>query len=127
MVCILFSLHTIVSTKNGLYIARCVRLVPGSDGQQKWYVKNVFHDYEFSLFSNFDELVPADPRVKDWPMMSSPFPTMALCIFYAYFSKVLAPKLMANRKAFDLRNILVVYNLFQTVFSAWIFYEVSTV
>lgn len=59
--------------------------------------------------------------------MSSPFPTLALCIFYAYFSKVLAPKLMANRKAFDLRNILVVYNLFQTVFSAWIFYEVSII
>lgn len=57
--------------------------------------------------------------------MSSPFPTLALCIFYAYFSKILAPKLMANRKPFDLRNILVVYNLFQTIFSAWIFYEVS--
>lgn len=70
---------------------------------------------------------PIDPRVKDWPMMSSPFPTLALCIFYAYFSKVLAPKLMANRKAFDLRNLLVAYNLFQTVFSAWIFYEVSII
>lgn len=32
---------------------------------------------------------------------------------------------MANRKPFDLRNTLVVYNLFQTVFSIWIFYEVS--
>uniref|UniRef100_A0A336MLV6 Elongation of very long chain fatty acids protein n=1 Tax=Culicoides sonorensis TaxID=179676 RepID=A0A336MLV6_CULSO len=65
----------------------------------------------------------SDPRVKDWPMMSSPFPTLALCLFYAYFSKTLAPKLMANRKPFDLRNILIVYNLFQTVFSIWIFYE----
>lgn len=36
------------------------------------------------------------------------------------------PKLMANRKPFDLRNTLVAYNLFQTVFSAWIFYEVSS-
>lgn len=58
-------------------------------------------------------------------MMSSPFPTLALCIFYAYFSKSLAPKIMANRKALDLRQVLVVYNLFQTIFSAWIFYEVS--
>uniref|UniRef100_A0A336MSK9 Elongation of very long chain fatty acids protein n=1 Tax=Culicoides sonorensis TaxID=179676 RepID=A0A336MSK9_CULSO len=69
----------------------------------------------------------SDPRVKDWPMMSSPFPTLALCLFYAYFSKTLAPKLMANRKPFDLRNILIVYNLFQTVFSIWIFYEVQFV
>lgn len=66
-----------------------------------------------------------DPRVNDWPMMSSPFPTLALCVFYAYFSKSLAPKIMANRKALDLRQVLVVYNLFQTIFSAWIFYEVS--
>ncbi|KAL0276860.1 UNVERIFIED_CONTAM: hypothetical protein PYX00_004334 [Menopon gallinae] len=65
----------------------------------------------------------SDPRVKDWSMMSSPFPTIAICIFYAYFSKVLGPKLMENRKPFDLRNILVVYNLLQTIFSMWIFYE----
>ncbi|XP_067617839.1 very long chain fatty acid elongase 7 [Eurosta solidaginis] len=65
----------------------------------------------------------SDPRVKDWPMMSSPFPTLALCVFYAYFSKSLAPRLMAKRKALDLRQILIYYNLFQTVFSAWIFYE----
>nr|AWJ25052.1 fatty acid elongase [Nilaparvata lugens] len=65
----------------------------------------------------------SDPRVNGWSMMSSPFPTLFICLFYAYFSKVLGPKLMENRKPFDLRNVLVVYNLFQTVFSTWIFYE----
>lgn len=64
----------------------------------------------------------SDPRVRDWPMMSSPFPTLALCVFYAYFSKSLAPKFMEKRKPMDLRKILVFYNLFQTIFSAWIFY-----
>lgn len=66
-----------------------------------------------------------DPRVQDWPLMSSPLPTMAICLFYAYFSKVLGPRIMANRKPMNLRNILVVYNFIQTIFSAWIFYEVS--
>ncbi|KAK6639800.1 Elongation of very long chain fatty acids protein 7 [Polyplax serrata] len=65
----------------------------------------------------------SDPRVKDWPMMSSPFPTLAICLFYAYFSKVLGPKIMENRKPFDLRKILIVYNLIQSIFSTWIFYE----
>uniref|UniRef100_A0A0K8TP99 Elongation of very long chain fatty acids protein n=1 Tax=Tabanus bromius TaxID=304241 RepID=A0A0K8TP99_TABBR len=65
----------------------------------------------------------SDPRVKDWPMMSSPLPTLALCVFYAYFSKSLAPKLMENRKPMDLRRVLVFYNFIQTIFSAWIFYE----
>ncbi|XP_017769545.1 PREDICTED: elongation of very long chain fatty acids protein AAEL008004-like [Nicrophorus vespilloides] len=65
----------------------------------------------------------SDPRVSDWPMMSSPIPTLAICMFYAYFSKVLGPKIMENRKPLNLRNVLIVYNCVQTIFSAWIFYE----
>lgn len=67
----------------------------------------------------------SDPRVNDWPMMSSPIPTLLICMSYAYFSKVLGPKMMENRKPFDLRGLLVMYNLVQTLFSSWIFYEVS--
>lgn len=32
---------------------------------------------------------------------------------------------MANRKPMDLRKVLVYYNAVQTIFSAWIFYEVE--
>lgn len=65
----------------------------------------------------------SDPRVNGWSMMSSPFPTLLICLSYCYFSRVLGPRLMENRKPFQLRKILIVYNLFQTLFSAWIFYE----
>jgi len=82
------------------------------------YILHDIYDWYRDLMDN-----KSDPRVKDWAMMSSPFPTIALCIFYAYFNKSLAPKFMANRKPFDLRKTLVIYNLFQTLFSAWIFYE----
>lgn len=68
----------------------------------------------------------SDPRVNGWPMLHSPFPTLFICLFYAYFAKNLGPRLMENRKPFQLKNILIVYNAIQTVFSAWIFYEVST-
>ncbi|KOB77937.1 Elongation of very long chain fatty acids protein, partial [Operophtera brumata] len=57
--------------------------------------------------------------------MSSPLPTLAACICYAYCSKVIGPRMMENRKPFEFRNILVVYNLAQTIFSAWIFYEMA--
>lgn len=70
-------------------------------------------------------LLISDSRVKDWPMMQSPLPTLSICIFYVYFCKSLAPRLMEKREAFNLRNTLIFYNLFQTVFSTWIFYEVS--
>lgn len=32
---------------------------------------------------------------------------------------------MENRKPFQLKNILIYYNLFQVIFSTWLFYEVS--
>lgn len=78
-----------------------------------------------NLINDHDSRFVADPRVNDWPMMSSPLPSLGLCLFYAYFSKVLGPRLMAGRQPFNLRKILIVYNFFQTIFSAWIFYEVS--
>ncbi|KAF7413403.1 hypothetical protein HZH68_001892 [Vespula germanica] len=82
-------------------------------------VADLIHGYR-DLMDN-----KSDPRVNDWVMMSSPFPTMAICLFYAYFSKVIGPKLMENKKPFNLRRLLIVYNLVQTLFSTWIFYEIE--
>ncbi|XP_076277733.1 very long chain fatty acid elongase AAEL008004 [Lasioglossum baleicum] len=65
----------------------------------------------------------SDPRVNDWAMMSSPFPTLAIVLCYVYFVKVLGPKLMENRKPFDLRRVMIFYNLFQVIFSTWLFNE----
>ncbi|XP_017847072.1 elongation of very long chain fatty acids protein AAEL008004 isoform X1 [Drosophila busckii] len=67
----------------------------------------------------------SDSRTKDWPMMSSPFPTLAVCLTYVYLVKVLGPRLMENRKPFHLQNFLVIYNASQVVFSAWLFYEIG--
>lgn len=65
----------------------------------------------------------ADPRLDGWPLMSSPLPTAILCLSYVYFVKVWGPRFMENRPAFRLKGVLLVYNLFQIVFSAWLFYE----
>jgi hypothetical protein len=66
----------------------------------------------------------ADPRVKDWPLMSSPFPTLAICLGYIYFVKVLGPWIMEHRKPMKFRGVLIVYNFVQVVLSSWLFYEV---
>ncbi|KAG7196479.1 hypothetical protein KM043_007920 [Ampulex compressa] len=65
----------------------------------------------------------ADARTTNWLLMSSPFPTLFICLIYVYVVKVLGPKLMENRKPFQLKNILIVYNFLQVLFSAWLFYE----
>lgn len=46
------------------------------------------------------------------------------CFFFCSF-QVIGPKLMENRKPFNLRYILILYNFIQVIFSAWLFYEVS--
>ncbi|XP_008554189.1 elongation of very long chain fatty acids protein AAEL008004 [Microplitis demolitor] len=78
-----------------------------------------------TLSENYHDLMDkkGDPRVNDWFMMSGPLPTLVICISYAYFVKVIGPKFMENRKPFSLRRIMIVYNLFQVIFSAWLFYE----
>ncbi|KAK0081258.1 hypothetical protein PV326_007777 [Microctonus aethiopoides] len=65
----------------------------------------------------------ADARTTNWFLMQSPFPTLLLCLGYVYLVKVLGPKVMENRKPFQLRNVMIAYNLFQVIFSTWIFYE----
>ncbi|XP_043282372.1 elongation of very long chain fatty acids protein AAEL008004-like [Venturia canescens] len=78
-----------------------------------------------TIISSYNDLMEnrSDQRVKDWFMMSSPFPTLLICLCYAYFVKRLGPRLMANRKPFVLRRTILVYNLIQVCFSIYIFNE----
>ncbi|XP_071445037.1 very long chain fatty acid elongase AAEL008004-like isoform X2 [Hetaerina americana] len=64
-----------------------------------------------------------DPRVKGWFLMSSPLPTLIICLTYVYLVKVLGPRIMGNRKPLELRRVLIGYNFFQVIFSSWLFYE----
>ncbi|KAK6635085.1 hypothetical protein RUM43_008049 [Polyplax serrata] len=77
------------------------------------------------FIDNYHDLMEnkSDPRVKDWPLMNSPFPTFLICISFVYIVKVAGPKLMENRKPFELKRVLIVYNLVQVIFSTWLFYE----
>jgi len=70
-------------------------------------------------------IFPVDPRTKDWFLMHNPLPTALICATYVFTVKVAGPRFMANRKPMELRNILIAYNLFQVIFSSWLFYEVS--
>jgi hypothetical protein len=57
--------------------------------------------------------------------MSSPFPTLAICLSYVYFAKVLGPRIMESRKEMKLQGFLILYNVLQVIFSAFLFYEVT--
>ena len=63
----------------------------------------------------------SDPRVSSWPLMSSPLPTLLLCLAYLAVVKVVGPLYMEGRKPYDLKLPMLAYNLFQVMFNGWIF------
>ena len=66
-----------------------------------------------------------DTRLDGWPLMDNPLWTAAICLCYIYFAKVLGPKLMEKRPAFELREMMMVYNAFQVLFHILLLWEVG--
>ncbi|CAI9725162.1 of very long chain fatty acids 7 [Octopus vulgaris] len=69
-----------------------------------------------------DLLKSADPRVADWFMMATPWPALFLCVFYVSSVKF-GIGIMTKRKPFEIRKILVVYNIFMMFLSGYVFVE----
>ncbi|XP_043919749.1 elongation of very long chain fatty acids protein 7 isoform X2 [Protopterus annectens] len=83
-----------------------------------------FSDFTSRTVLFYDEWIKdADPRVEDWLLMSSPLPQTIVIGAYLYFVVSLGPKLMENRKPFDLKQIMVVYNFGIVIFSVYMAYE----
>ena len=63
-----------------------------------------------NLISTYDYLMDlGDPRVANWPLMSSPWATAFIVIMYLLLVRW-GPIFMANRKALELRPIILLYN-----------------
>jgi len=58
-----------------------------------------------------------DKRSDDMMLMSSPWPTFFLCCLYYLTVRVLGPMFMKNRTAYDIKKIMMVYNITQTLLS----------
>ncbi|XP_068245910.1 very long chain fatty acid elongase 4-like isoform X2 [Palaemon carinicauda] len=68
----------------------------------------------------------ADERVKNWPLMYSPIPTLAIAAVYLTMV-VLGPKIMAPYKPFNLRVPLIIYNLGVMLLNLYIGVELTIV
>ncbi|XP_036757632.2 elongation of very long chain fatty acids protein 7 isoform X1 [Manis pentadactyla] len=73
------------------------------------------------LYDNW--MKDADPRVENWFLMSSPLPQTIILGLYVYFVTSLGPKLMENRKPFELKKAMITYNFFIVLFSVYMCYE----
>ncbi|XP_068166420.1 elongation of very long chain fatty acids protein 7a isoform X2 [Antennarius striatus] len=55
--------------------------------------------------------------------MSSPLPQTIIILLYIYFCTSLGPRIMENRKAFELKKVLIVYNFSVVALSLYMIYE----
>ncbi|XP_071527225.1 very long chain fatty acid elongase 7-like [Panulirus ornatus] len=70
--------------------------------------------------------LPPDPRQDSWLMMRSPLPTYLISLCYVLGVTHVGPWFMGSRKPLvGLRPLMVAYNTFQVVFSAWLLYEIG--
>lgn len=70
--------------------------------------------------------MPRDPRQDKWFTMHSPLPTYLITVVYILGVTWLGPKMMEGRQPVSgLRPVMVAYNAFQVVFSAWMVYMVG--
>ncbi|KAJ8888243.1 hypothetical protein PR048_007730 [Dryococelus australis] len=64
-----------------------------------------------------------DPRTNDWFMIKSPLPGLAIIASYLYFALSFGPKLMKDRKPYEITKILIAYNFMQVMVSIYVFCE----
>lgn len=116
LVCLLLELHIAVSfvqyltahlTCNVTGLAVISAIIPSS-----------YHSQHYAIHP------PPDPRVSDWPLMQSPFPTYALCSGYVVMCGV-GPYIMMKREPFRIRPLLVVYNIALIILSLYMCSEVA--
>ncbi|XP_046861416.1 elongation of very long chain fatty acids protein 4-like [Xenia sp. Carnegie-2017] len=64
-----------------------------------------------------------DPRTANWPLMSSPLPTLTMVLSYIIFV-TFGPRLMRNRDAFNPYWLLVFYNFGLVILSFYMMVEI---
>jgi len=57
-------------------------------------------------------------------LMSGLLPIVTIIFVYNYFCSSVGPRWMKDRQPFDLKYVLIVYNVVQVVFNIWLFNEV---
>lgn len=67
-----------------------------------------------------------DPRTHNiYPFVISPLPIFITAFLWHRFVFKWGPEYMKNRKPFELKKIIIVYNVFQVIANSFMFYNVS--
>lgn len=68
--------------------------------------------------------IEGDARISQYPMMNGgPWLAWFILLVYIYFVKYFGPKLMKDRKPFQLKALMIIYNLMMLGFNFYFFYQ----
>ena len=59
--------------------------------------------------------------VYKWPLLSSPIPTLLICMTFSYLAKVYGPFYMKNREPFKIKGLVIAYNLAMVAINLYMF------
>ncbi|XP_036334567.1 elongation of very long chain fatty acids protein-like [Rhagoletis pomonella] len=71
-------------------------------------LRNIFHEY--------------DPIASQLPFLGSPVPILTLTLCYLAFVLIIGPVFMRNRKPFNIKSVILVYNFLQVIVNCWLSY-----
>lgn len=65
-----------------------------------------------------------DERTKHYPLMSAgPLPLLAIIGAYVLGVQWIGPRLMQHRRPFELKRVMIAYNVYNIVLNGWFFFE----
>lgn len=67
----------------------------------------------------------ADENIRQWFLMSSPYVPITIAIIYYTTVCHIGPKIMQNRKPFNISNLILAYNFFQIVINGYLCAQVN--
>lgn len=73
---------------------------------------------------NFIPLFP-DSRTNNFPLVSNPLPILVILYVYHRFVGAWGPALMANRPPYNIKKLIIVYNVIQIGLSGYLTVQVS--
>ncbi|CAG9860521.1 unnamed protein product [Phyllotreta striolata] len=79
----------------------------------------------FSAMEGFNRFIKeySDPRTKDWFLSGKLGHLSLILVTYVYFCTKAGPRYMKDRKPYELKRTIQVYNFLQVLISAYLFYE----
>ncbi|CAK9797109.1 Elongation of very long chain fatty acids protein [Anthophora plagiata] len=63
------------------------------------------------------------PKTQDWFLVSEIGPLLIILVSYVYFSISAGPRYMKDKKPYELRNLMILHNFTQVLFSSYLVYE----